>query len=677
MEKKSESPFYVTTPIYYVNDVPHIGHAYTTIIADTLARFMKMKGREVFFLTGTDEHGQKVEKAAAEHGVAPQAWADRVVIRFFDLWKALDCEPDFFIRTTMDIHEKGVQKLFRTLLEKGDIYKGEYKGWYCVSDENFLTEDVAIEKDGTKICPDCGRKAQVVSEETYFFRLSAYQQRLLDHYAAHPQFVRPQSRMNEVTSFVRGGLRDLSITRTTVKWGIPVPGDPAHSIYVWFDALHNYVTGIGYDRDPGLFNKFWPASVHLIGKDILRFHAVFWPAFLLASGLPLPGCVFGHGWWLKDEAKMSKSKGNVLDPYVLIKAMGPDPLRYFLLREIPVGLDGNFSHEGFIHRVNSDLANDLGNLVSRALTMIRNYFAGTIPESGPEEPADADIRTAFEEMKDRAVAQFEAYAVNKALEEIWAFITAVNKYLADNAPWKLHKDPALRPRLARVLRTAAASLRGTAALVAPVMPGSAQKIWESLGEPGRVRDIRFDRLSFDHPGLGQAVRAPEPLFPRIDLKAFLAEDIKPVKESPMDEQKPTTPESASAPRPSPTAGSSQAAATAETQVAPVKPLVTYDEFARMELRVAHVLEAVKVEGAKKLLKLKIDLGTEQRQIVAGVAETYAPEQLVGRKFIVIANLKPAVIRGVESQGMLLAAVSGEKAVIPFFDSEVPAGAKVK
>jgi methionyl-tRNA synthetase len=390
----------------------------------------------------------------------------------------------------------------------------------------------------------------------------------------------------------------------------------------------------------------------------------------MASGLPLPDCVFGHGWWLKDEAKMSKSKGNVLDPYVLIRAMGPDPLRYFLLREIPIGLDGNFSHEGFIHRVNSDLANDLGNLVSRALTMIRNYFAGTIPEPGPEEPADADVRKAFEETKDRAIAQYESYALNKALEEIWAFITAVNKYLADNAPWKLHKDPALHPRLARVLLTAAASLRGTAALVAPVIPGSAQKIWEYLGEPGSVRDIQFDRLAFDSPGLGQAIQAPAPLFPRIDLKAFLAEETKPAKEPPMDEQKPIVPEQPAAPQPpTPTPPAVPAA--------PAKPLVTYDDFAKMDLRVGHVIEAVKVEGAKKLLKLRIDLGTEQRQIVAGVAETYTPEQLLGKKFIVIANLQPAVIRGVESQGMLLAAVAGDKSAIPFFEADVPVGAKVK
>jgi methionyl-tRNA synthetase len=675
--KKSKAPFYVTTPIYYVNDVPHIGHAYTTIIADALARFMKMNNREVFFLTGTDEHGQKVEKAAAEHGVDPRAWADKVVVRFFDLWKALDCEPDFFIRTTMDIHEKGVQKIFQKLLDKGDIYKGEYKGWYCVSDENFLTEDVAVDNDGTKTCPDCGRKATVVSEETYFFRLSAYQQKLLDHYETHPQFVRPQSRMNEVTSFVRGGLRDLSITRTTVKWGVPVPGDPAHTIYVWFDALHNYLTGIGYNRDPALFEKFWPATIHLIGKDILRFHAVFWPAFLIASGLPLPECVFGHGWWLKDEAKMSKSKGNVLDPYVLIRAMGPDPLRYFLLREVPIGLDGNFSHEGFIHRVNSDLANDLGNLVSRTLTMVQNYFQGTIPSPGPEEASDAEIRNAFTAMKERTIAHYEAYALNKALEEIWGFITIVNKYLADNAPWKLAKDPALRPRLARVLQQAAAAIRGTAPLLAPVMPGSAQKIWEFLGEPGAVRDIRFDSLDFGDLKPGQLMNEPKPLFPRVDLKAFLAEEPAATKDQPMDEQKPQTPEN-----PAPTQAPVSAPMAAAPAAAPATTgsktnIIAYDEFAKLELRVAHVLEAVRVEGTKKLLKLKIDLGTEQRQIVAGVAETYTPEQLVGKKFIVIANLQSATIRGVESQGMLLAAVSGDKSAIPFFEPDVPAGAKVK
>jgi methionyl-tRNA synthetase len=657
VSKKSESTFAVTTPIYYVNDVPHIGHAYTTIIADALARYNKMAGRRVFFLTGTDEHGQKIEKAAAEKGLTPLALADAVVTRAQNLWKALAIDHDFFIRTTMEIHEKGVQKLFKNLLDKGDIYKGEYKGWYCVSDENFLAEDVPVGKEGVKVCPDCGKNAVVVSEETYFFRLSAYQDRLLAHYAAHPEFIRPATRRNEVVRFVEGGLRDLSITRTTVKWGVPVPGDPAHTIYVWFDALHNYLTGLGWDWDMERFNKFWPANLHLIGKDILRFHAVFWPAFLMASGFPLPGCVYGHGWWLKDEAKMSKSKGNVLDPYVIIDALGPDPLRYFLLREIPIGLDGNFSHEGFIHRVNSDLANDFGNLAHRTLTMIQQYFGGTLGEMEAENDDDKALRNLYEQTKASVLGHYEAYAVNKALEELWAFIGAANKYLADNVPWKLAKEPEKRARLARVLGQAAAAIRGAAHLAAPVMPGSCRKIWDLLGEPVSPFDVLFQDFRFDGLKPGQAMKAPVPLFPRVDLKEFLAEAA------------PAAPTQAAPPAPAKPAKSEPKEK--------VMDIVTYEEFKKLNLRVALVLKAERIEGATKLLKLQIDLGTEQRQIVAGVAETYTPEELVGKKLTVIANLKPAIIRGVESQGMLLAGIKDGKAVIPFFDGDIAPGSIVQ
>jgi methionyl-tRNA synthetase len=652
VEKKSKPTFFVTTPIYYVNDVPHIGHAYTTIIADSLARYNRMAGRDVFFLTGTDEHGQKIEKASAEKGMTPIQLADSVVTRVQDLWKALDISLDFFIRTTMPIHEKGVQKLFQKLLDTGDIYKGEYKGWYCVSDENFLAEDVPVNTEGVKVCPDCGKKAVVVSEETYFFRLSAYQQKLLDLYDSHPNFVRPHCRMNEVASFVRGGLRDLSITRTTVKWGVPVPGDPAHTIYVWFDALHNYVTALGWDWNMDRFEKFWPANLHLIGKDILRFHAVFWPAFLMASGLPLPECVYGHGWWLKDEAKMSKSKGNVLDPYVIINALGPDPLRYFLLREIPIGLDGNFSHEGFIHRVNSDLANDFGNLVQRTLTMIRQYFGGTLEAMEDEREDDRAIRESFEKVRTAVIGHYESYALNKALEELWTFIGAANKYLADNEPWKLAKDPDKRRRLARVLWQAAAAIRGSSHLVAPVMPGSAVKIWNLLGETVSPAEVSFADFRFEDLPLGREMKTPQPLFPRVDLKEFLAEEAK------------------HAPQ----------AKAHEPQAAPKEKamdIVTYEEFKKLELRVALILKAERIEGATKILKLQVDLGTEQRQIVAGVAETYAPEQLVGKKCTVIANLKPAVIRGVESQGMLLAGIKDGKAVIPFFDGDIAPGSIVQ
>ncbi|NLH77723.1 MAG: methionine--tRNA ligase [Acidobacteria bacterium] len=656
MSTSSKKTFYVTTPIYYVNDVPHIGHAYTTVIADALARFHKLAGRDVFFLTGTDEHGQKIEKAAAEKGLTPKALADAVVGRAQDLWKALDISHDFFIRTTMDFHEKGVQKLFRKLLDQGDIYKGTYQGWYCVSDENFLPDDVAVEADGSKTCPDCGKKASVVAEETYFFRLSAYQDRLLKLYEEHPEFVRPQSRLNEVASFVRGGLKDLSITRTTVKWGLPVPGDPKHTIYVWFDALHNYVTGIGYDWDMARYEKFWPADVHLVGKDILRFHAVYWPAFLMASGLPLPRTVYGHGWWLRDDTKMSKSKGNVLDPHVLLKVFGPDPLRYFLLREIPIGQDGNFSHEGFLHRVNSDLANDFGNLVQRTLTMIGNYFGGRIDAPGEETAEDARVRTEFEALKGRVFELYGACALNKALEEIWAYIGLVNRYLADHQPWIMAKDPALRPRLARVLLQAAAAIRGASYLVFPVMPRSVERVWGFLNESRKPADVPYAEIAFDGFGPGRTVGAPQALFPRVALKDFLAEDA-------------AAPAAPAAPAPAP--------GTSKEGIANMD-IITYAEFQKMDLRVAQILEAERVPGATKILKLRIDIGTEQRQMVAGVAETYTPEELVGKKLIVICNLQPAVIRGIESQAMLLAAITADnKALIPFFDRDIPAGAKVK
>jgi len=654
VEKTSKKSFYITTPIYYVNDVPHIGHAYTTIIADALARFQKLAGKDVFFLTGTDEHGQKIEKAAAEKGLTPKALADSVVGRAQDLWKALNISHDFFIRTTMDFHEKGVQKLFQALVEKGDIYKGEYKGWYCVSDENFLADDVPVDSDGAKVCPDCGKKALVVSEETYFFRLSAYQDRLLALYAEHPEFVRPQSRLNEVASFVRGGLKDLSITRTTVKWGVPVPGDPVHTIYVWFDALFNYVTGIGYDWNPALFEKFWPADIHLVGKDILRFHAVYWPAFLMAADFPLPRTVYGHGWWLKDDTKMSKSKGNVLDPQAILKVFGPDPLRYFLLREIPIGQDGNFSHEGFLHRINSDLANDLGNLIQRTLTMIRNYFEGMIEGPEDETAEDLKVRTDFENLKARVFDLYDTCALNKALEEIWAYIGAVNKYLAASEPWIMAKDPARRPRLARVLLQAAAAIRGVSYLLFPVMPGSSEKIWGFLGEEKTPAALPFARLAFDGFRTGRKVEMPQALFPRVALKEFLGEEAAPPPAPPAARREPTK------------------------EGKQTMDIITYDEFKRMDLRVAHILKAERVPGATKLLKLEVDIGAEKRQMVAGIAETYAPEDLVGKKLIVIVNLKPAVIRGVESQAMLLAAVTGDNlALIPFFDRDVPAGAVVK
>jgi len=644
VEENSKTSFYITTPIYYVNDIPHIGHAYTTIIADAISRFKKLAGFDVFFLTGTDEHGQKVEKSAAEKGMTPIQLADKVVVRFKKLWEALDIAFDYFIRTTQLFHEQGVQKIFHKLKDKGDIYKGIYEGWYCVSDETFLSEDVPLEEGEHKICPDCGKQANVVSEECYFFRLSAYQESLLEFFAKNPTFVRPQSRMNEVVSFVRQGLKDLSISRTTVKWGISFPDDPAHTIYVWFDALHNYLTGIGYDRDTKLFDKYWPASIHLIGKDILRHHAVFWPAFLMAAGFPLPKTVYAHGWWLKDETKMSKSRGNVLDPWTILKAFGPDPLRYFLLREIPIGLDGNFSHEGFIHRVNSDLANDLGNLVQRLLTMIHNYFGGQIGIMDEETDADKNLRFEFEAVKEKVSYHFEDYAINKALEEIWVYINSVNKYLADNEPWKLTEDESQRARLGRILYQASCALRGISYFVYPVIPESSRKIWQFLGETKSPEEEPYARLAFFNFKPDQKTQKSEPLFPRVNLKDFLKEEegqkASPLKEKRMD-------------------------------------IITFDEFKRMDLRVGEIMKAERVEGTEKLVKMEVGIGAETRQMIGGIADTYAPEDLVGKKVIVIVNLKPAVIRGIESQGMLLAAEVGGKAILPVFTEDIPAGAKVR
>ncbi len=644
MEENSKTSFYITTPIYYVNDVPHIGNAYTTIIADAISRFKKLAGYDVFFLTGTDEHGQKVEKAAAEKSMTPIQLADKVVVRFKKLWDALDIAFDSFIRTTQPSHEQGVQKIFQKLQDKGDIYKGIYEGWYCVSDETFLSEDVPLEDGGHKICPDCGKKANIVSEECYFFKLSAYEKPLIDFYQKNPTFVRPQSRMNEVVSFVRQGLKDLSITRTTVKWGISLPDDSSHTIYVWFDALHNYLTGIGYDWDSQHFDRYWPATVHLIGKDILRHHAVFWPAFLIAAGFPLPKTVYAHGWWLKDETKMSKSRGNILDPWIILNAFGSDPLRYFLLREIPIGLDGNFSHEGFIHRVNSDLANDLGNLAQRLLTMIHNYFGGQINSLGEETDTDINLRLEFDAIKEKVSHHFEDYAINKALEEIWVFINSVNKYLAVNEPWKLAKDDSQRARLGRTLYQATCALRGISYLVYPVLPESSKKLWQLLGEKKPLEEESYSELAFFNLKPDQKTQKSEPLFPRVDLKDFLQEEesqkVSPLKEESMD-------------------------------------IITFDEFKRMDLRVGEIIEAERVEGTDKLVKMQVNIGTETRQMIGGIADMYAPEELVGKKVIVIVNLKPAVIRGIESQGMLLAAEVGGKAIIPVFTEDVPAGAKVR
>jgi methionyl-tRNA synthetase len=504
-------PFYVTTPIYYVNDVPHIGHAYTTLAADVLARYRRIMGYEVFFLTGTDEHGQKVEKAANTAGETPLELADRVVKRFQSLWEKLGIEYTDFIRTTQERHKKGVAHLFRKVLEKGDIYLGEYEDWYCTPCETFWTETQLI--DGK--CPDCNRPTEKLKEESYFFRMSGYQEELLAHIEANPDFIQPKSRRNEILSFVREGLRDLSVSRTTFNWGIPVPDNPAHVVYVWFDALANYITALGYPDEGGNFGSYWPADVHLIGKDILRFHTVYWPTFLLSAGLPLPKKVFAHGWWTVEGQKMSKSLQNVVEPNMLIDRYGVDAVRYFLLREVPFGLDGDFSHAALVHRINSDLANDLGNLLNRSTAMINKYFAGIVQEPGEMEEIDRDFRSKTEAMVGQVGRSMEELAFSKALQAIWETVSAGNKYIDETAPWTLAKDPAQKGRLATVMYTLLESQRIVHILLSAFMPKTAAK---ALGYLGWEEAPNEAGLSWGGLKSGTKILKAEPLFPRIEEK---------------------------------------------------------------------------------------------------------------------------------------------------------------
>jgi methionyl-tRNA synthetase len=663
--------FYITTPIYYVNARPHIGHAYTTIVCDTIARRQRLLGADTFFLTGTDEHGQKIERAAQEAGKTPQQYADEISGEFRKLWQRMGISNDDFIRTTEERHKKRAQELFRRIRDNGYIYKGKYTGQYCVSDELYV--------DGAKPgdpCPLCGRPTETVEEENYFFKLSAFQDKLLELYA-NPDFVRPETRRNEVISFVRSGLRDLSISRSTFSWGIPVPDDPKHVIYVWLDALANYLTAIGYGSThaaaQAAFDKYWPADVHMIGKEIVRFHCVYWPAFLLAAGLPLPKAIVAHGWLLFEENKMSKSRGNIVRADTIMDALSTDALRYFLLREVVFGQDGSFSFDALVQRYNADLANGLGNLASRTLTMIGRYFHGEIPAVSPSaarSAADIAIAEAAQKTISEFGALFDQFQFSRALEIAWALVGLVDKYIVENEPWALgeKQDEASRLRLATVLYTSAEALRIVTALAHPVMPDSTAKIWAQLGL-GDIRKFDLSALQWAQLPGGTRLGKIEPVFPRADKSTV--ERMQKMEEQGRAPVVTPVSEAASAARPVPSPAPQAPAPVSDGKI-------TIDDFAKIELRVGQVKVAEKVKGADKLLRLEVDIGTETRQLVAGIAEAYAPETLIGRKVVIVANLMPRKLRGLESNGMIVAAsLEGGKPVLAGFLEDVPVGARLK
>ena len=690
--ENSKPKYYLTTPIYYANSRPHVGSAYTTIVCDVIARYKRMCGYDVAYLTGTDEHGVNIERAAEKAGITPQVLVDKNEKIFRDLWKLLGISITDFVRTTSDDHARAVQTLVRRTMErdaqlppeKRSIYKAKYEGRYCIYDNLYVT-DTPEPAD----CQICGRPAELISEENYFFKLSAYQDRLLELYKTQPQFVQPDFRLNEVRSFVESGLKDVSISRKTIKWGIPWPGDPEHVFYVWYDALTSYMTGVGYGE--GLdgeantrFKKFWPADLHMIGKEIIRFHAVYWPAFLMAAGLELPKRIQAHGWLLFEQEKMSKSKGNVAYAEPIVKTLGNDALRYYLLREVVFGQDGNFSREALITRYNADLANGLGNLASRTLAMVDRYFGGVIPAI--EAPAESTLWSKDDLgvtlSKNHApeavrVAQdaFGRFDFSAYVSAVWLLVSQVDQFLAIAKPWSVKEFHDLQA----ILYRAAETLRIAVVLAHPVIPEATQKIWEQLGQAGKLEDIRIDRLEWGGLKPGTKIGKLEAVFPRADKKETLEkietmenELRNPGSASPA-EPKPSAPPTTEADVPKPAAASPAAVATTE----PTK--IGIEDFAKVELRVGQVKSADRIQGADKLLKLMVDIGDEVRQVLAGIALGYAPEELVGRKVVVVTNLAPRKMRGLESNGMLLAASAGAdgKPILCTFAEDIPVGSKVK
>ncbi|HET7629503.1 MAG TPA: methionine--tRNA ligase [Bacillales bacterium] len=648
---KQDRTFYVTTPIYYPSGKLHIGNVYTTVACDAIARYKRLRGYDVKYLTGTDEHGQKIQKKADDAGVTPKQYVDDIVAGIKELWKELDISNDDFIRTTESRHKKVVQKIFQKLLDQGDIYLGEYEGWYCRECESFFTDRQLT--DGK--CPDCGRDVQKVKEQSYFFKTSKYAERLLQYYEDHPDFVQPVSRKNEmVNNFIKPGLDDLSVSRTSVEWGIPVPSDPKHVIYVWIDALTNYITALGYGtEDESDYEKYWPADVQLVGKDIIRFHIIYWPIMLMALGLPLPKKIFGHGWILMKDGKMSKSKGNVIYPLMLSERYGLDALRYYLLREVPFGDDGVFTPEGFVDRVNYDLANDLGNLLNRTVAMIAQYFDGEIPAyAGNVTPYDESLLEMVRDTIAKVEDKMENMEFSVALSSIWELVRRTNKYIDETEPWVLAKKAEEREKLASVMTHLAESLRHISVLISPFMTRTPKKIWEQLGIAEGELTSWESLGEFGRMPKSAQVNKGEPIFPRLDV----SKEVEYIVEK-MQQTKP-------------------AAAPAKKQPSE-DGVLSFDEFSKVDLRVAQVIKAEPVKKADRLLKLQLDLGTEKRQVVSGIAEHYKPEELVGKKVICVANLKPVKLRGETSEGMILAGDAGTELKVTFVDEAIPNGTKIK